>query len=536
MRLVVTALALLLGAACAESRTRSALAPPPPRDPAFAQGNLCARCHSVSPRASALYNRLGDDVSPHGLWRGTLMANSLRDPYFRAQFAREVELQPADEAQLGQLCLRCHTPMAHHQARLDGVALAPIAQLDADPLARDGVSCTVCHQAQPENLGQPASFSGQLEIRPEHTIFGPYPDPFAGPMRMQTGYTPTQGAHIQASALCGACHTLSTHHAPGAEAFLEQSPYLEWRNSVFSDEAGGGSESRTCQQCHMPDEGTLRIARNPGGRDFSIAPRTHVRAHAFLGGNAYVLDLLRTNRVELGVEAPVETLERAAAGTRRQLAQDTARVTIENTRREDGELRFDVHVENLTGHKFPAGYPSRRAWLEVEVRGGGHTLFLSGAADEHGRLRGVADERALPHRDTVEDASGVVVYEMRALDAQGARTTQLSRMASVAKDTRLLPRGWRADGPHAAETAPVGIEGDADFVGGGDVVHYRLKLPAGMEGRLGLFADLRYQTIPPAWVDDLRALDAQAARTFVRLYDTHPPEPESVGSAVFSLE
>ena len=44
-------------------------------------------------------------------------------------------------------------------------------------------------------------------------------------------------------------------------------------------------------------------------------------------------------------------------------------------------------------------------------------------------------------------------------------------MATRGKDNRLLPEGWRRDGPHAAQTMPVGIGNDFDFTGGGDTVH-----------------------------------------------------------------
>lgn len=527
-------IALLPLAACLD--TGAPAAAPVAREPAFARAELCARCHSASPRASALRNALGDDVSPHGLWQGTLMANALRDPYFRAQFARETESAPGAAAELGQLCLRCHAPLAHHQARLDGAPLAPIAELARDPLARDGVSCTLCHQARPEKLGTPESFAGRLEVRDEHRIYGPYPEPMGGPMRMQTGFAPEQGLHVQRAALCGACHTLETQHAVGAAPFPEQTPYLEWRNSVFSDEAGTSASSRTCQECHMPDEGAMRIARMPNGGDFNLPARPAVRAHSFVGGNAFVLGLLRTQRALLGVEAPEAALERAEAATRRQLAFDTARVEVLSPRRSGRELRFDVRVENLTGHKFPSGYPSRRAWLEVEVRGGGRTLFRSGGADERGRILGTLDERALPHVDRVRDPAQVVVYEMRAVDAEGARTTQLTRMARIEKDTRLLPRGWRPDGPHADVTRPIGVESDADFAGGEDLVHYALDLPADAGERLTIYVDLWYQSIPPGWVDDLRPLSAPEAQRFVQLYDSSPAQPESVARTARSLD
>lgn len=509
---------------------------------AFQHSSSCARCHSHSPTARALTTETGDDASPHGLWQASPMANSFRDPYWRAQMASEIERRPAERAAIEGLCLRCHAPMVSHQAALDGRELAAMESLISDPMAIDGVSCTVCHQATPELLGSEASFDGRLVIRDDKRIFGPYADPVPGPMRMNTGYTPTHAPHISSSALCGSCHTLRTEPSPDAAPFLEQAPYLEWRNSVYSTERGDaiadGGEARSCQDCHMADLGSMKIARMPTGDDFNIPVREGVRGHVLVGGNAWLLDLLAQNRAELAVAASESALLRAAAATRAQLAHRTAKLSIEAIERTATQLRFELAIENLAGHKLPSGYPARRAWLEVEIRGGGRTLFHSGAVDERGRLIGVADEFALPHVQVVRDASQVAVYEMVVADGVGKATTSLLSMSARIKDTRLLPKGWRADGPHADETAPVGVDGDADFLGGGDRVRFELS-PGALEpvaGPLTVIAWLRYQPMPPAWVAPLRASNTREARDFVRMYDAAKFQPETLALAIRVLD
>lgn len=495
---------------------------------AFATANGCSMCHSHSDRAAAMTSASGDDVSPYGLWQATMMANSFRDPYWRAQVSKEVAADPDRGAAIESLCLTCHGPMAHHSARLGGIEPPRIADAANDPLARDGVSCTVCHQAKPETLGTEASFGGRLDIGLDRKIYGPYEDPAFGPMRMHSGYTPTHGEHVKDSALCGSCHTLVTHHR--GVAFPEQTPYLEWRNSIFSDESGATETSRSCQQCHMPNLGDMRIARNPGGRDFNIALRPDYAAHTFLGGNAFMLDLFRANRDELDVRASDEALLRAARATRRQLADSTTRVTISEPVRDDGTLTFSVAIENLTGHKFPTGYPARRAWLEVDVRVGGESVFRSGASDERGRLIGIEDERSIPHPDVITSPGQVAVYEAIPVDPDGAPTTYLTRMVGYRKDTRLLPKGYRDDGPHADSTAQKGTGDDPDFRAGGDIVHFRVPLAADA-GKAQVVAWMRYQPVPPSWVDPLREVDTEEARRFVRMYDAASPVPETAGLA-----
>jgi hypothetical protein len=504
----------------------------------FTQARTCALCHSASENATALWSDSGDDVSPHGLWQATMMANSFRDPYWRAQVAKEVAAAGDDAegaARIEALCLTCHGPAAHHTARLAERESPGVLASAEDPLARDGVTCTVCHQARPDNLGDAESFSGNLDIRAEDRIYGPYERPFFRPMLMHTGYTATYGPHIRSSALCGSCHTLYTHHAEGSEAFAEQTPYLEWRNSVYSDEGVPADErpesARSCQECHMPDEGTMRIARNPRGFDFNIPAREGFRGHSFVGANAFMLDLLRENAEELGVEASAEALERGARATRKMLAHRSAAVSVEGLASDGEHVTFAVRVENRAGHKLPTGYPARRAWLRVQVRSGRDVVFESGGVDPDGRIRGLEDPLRSPHHDLIESPDQVQIYETIAADADGKPTTHLTRMATTAKDNRLLPVGWRVDGPHAEDTLPVGTEDDADFADGGDVVRFRV--PANVARKdLVVVVWLLYQPVPPHWVDALRGVGAEETERFVRMYDAADKGPETLALTV----
>ncbi len=59
---------------------------------------------------------------------------------------------------------------------------------------------------------------------------------------------------------------------------------------------------------------------------------------------------------------------------------------MENSER---ELHIDVLVENLTGHKLPTAYPSRRVWLHVAIHDrNGLTVFESGALNPDGSIQG----------------------------------------------------------------------------------------------------------------------------------------------------
>ncbi|MFK7738772.1 MAG: multiheme c-type cytochrome [Planctomycetota bacterium] len=490
----------------------------------------CAVCHIAAPGASAMKDGDDNDVSPYFTWQASLMANAFRDPYFRAQL--EKESAAAGEA-AQELCLRCHTPLVHHEAKRDGRPLPRLATAVEEMAADDGVSCTACHMMSPDKLGEPESYSGLQSYTDERVIYGPFDDVLAQPMQSLVAYTPKKGEHIRSSAMCATCHTLHTEHH-GAK-FAEQTPYYEWRNSEFNDEREGHDpdKTRSCQECHMPEVGTMRIARSPMGFDFrGTKPREGVRSHAFIGGNALMLDLLREHGDELYVEAEPEQFEALAAATRHQLRHDTATVAVSELARVNGRLDFSIDVQNLTGHKFPTGYPSRRAWLHIEVMVGSEVVFVSGAHDASGRLRGVDDALAIPHVQRIEKPADVQVYEMVAVDAESKATTHLTKMVARQKDNRLLPRGYESLGPHVEDIAPKGADGDGDFVGGGDRVACSIPLPADAPaGACRVVVRMLYQPVPPRWVDALRDVDGEAARRFVGYYDAKPRAPELVAEA-----
>lgn len=495
----------------------------------FATADGCARCHSAAPNAHAMRSPLGEDVSPHELWQGTMMANSFRDPYWRAQVAKECELDPERAPEVQALCLRCHAPMHHHTRVLGGQPSTTVAEASLDPLAQDGVSCAMCHQIRARHLGEETTFSGKARIGQGRVIYGPYEEPDSAPMLGMTRYAAVHGEHMRSSALCATCHTLVTSHQ--GQRFPEQTPFFEWRNSIYSNEAGETAESRTCQQCHMPDVGATRIARDPAGTDFLLKARDPYRAHAFVGGNALMLEILADNRERLDVRASKQSLQQMARATRRQLTTATVDVSIGPIEHQDSELRFQVRVANKTGHKFPTGYPARRAWLHIRIENEDGTVFDCGGFRRDGTILNVLSAHDTPHITRIESSYDVLIWELVPHDADGEPSTSLTTMAKRGKDNRLLPTGWRRDGPHADDTMPMGIGNDIDFVAGSDsvdvVVPYAMNSPTAT-----VIAWVHYQPIPPHWVEDLREVEAPECKTFVELYDAADKTPETVGAAV----
>ncbi len=505
----------------------------------FATADGCQSCHGGSDDALALRDSLGRDVSPWSLWQSGMHANAARDPFYRAQAVLESGriASATDRTALEDSCLACHSPMVYHAARLDGrVAPAPsvtdslggrpdslgglVAAL-SDPLGLDGVSCTSCHAASPNGWEGDAFFDGKIPYDKNRRLYGPHASPSAGPMVAHTAFTPAAGPHMKKSELCGSCHT----YRIGAEKLLVSSSYLEWR-------ATDPASRQECQECHFQPSHDRRIARSPLGRDFNLARRAAVGSHGSIGGNAYVLDLLRHNADELEVEAPLDDLRRAATAARVALLDRTAELEISEISRRDGSLLFDVRIENRTGHKLPTGFPSRRMWLMVEVRVGGQEVFVTGNVDETGRLVGIEEAALHPHRDVVRTPNHVPIYEAVPADSDGRPVTRLTQATQFAKDNRILPAGWWEGGPDGAATAPIGVGADPSFVAGHDVVRFELDVLTGTRGKATVIARLFYQAIPPRWIDTHRESQSVASKQFSRITKNTPPIPEVLGMRV----
>lgn len=529
--------------------------------PGLQLSRSCARCHSNAPSASAMRAAGGRGVAPYDLWQSTMMANAARDPLWRAAVSAEIAATPARRDEIERTCLSCHAPMADRVGLEDHGTGSLLHALDCQSelgeLARDGVSCTICHGIAPIGLGEGISFNAGFQLDDRRRLFGPHDAPFAMPMQALTGFTPTRASHIRSSALCGSCHTLETTaldaegHAVGAR-LLEQAPYLEWRNSAFNDElAAPGPSAASCQDCHVPTSDQdgqplrTRIARNPGGRDFPpTRPRSPFGRHLFVGGNTLVLGILRDHADELGVQASAEALQATRNATRRQLRERSARVSIQGVRRDPDGLAFDVLVENLAGHKLPTAHPTRRAWLRVRVHGpNGELLFASGATDDRGRIvddlgRPLPSELAggpVPrHRDTVRSPTDAAVYGAVMADSRGEPTHTLMRGARWLVDNRILPRGWSRGHPEAARTAPVGTDGDANFGPGRDRVRYECRFDS--PGPLTIEADLLYQPLSARWAAELMRCETPEVQVFSRLYETADRLPEVLATDSSSLE
>jgi len=548
--------------------------PSPSAPQGFLTSSQCLGCHSASKENMAFLFAEGPqppiNLSPYTEWRASMMGLAGRDPIFHAQLESEKTLRPSQAAFLDNTCYRCHGVMGQRQLESDKnqpfkhdmvYALPDDADGKYGALARDGVSCAVCHRVSKEELGMPATFTGKFKIDPPEVINGPYDQLITVPMKNATGITPRYGEHVKSSALCGSCHTVIlpvfdskgrpvTDQNGKPKEFHEQMTYPEWQNSVYQNEREPIKREavRTCQDCHMQREflGQQLVFRTANiedinypytdyrapDKDITVRVRDQYSRHTLLGINQFGLmmfeqfpDILGVRTADYMYGEAVPGLLTAQASGYDLARRETATIDITSLSRTDNYLEANVKIENLAGHGFPSGVGFRRAFLTFEaLDAAGKVVWASGRTNSVGAIvKGLGDEVLpteffydqvkrkqvfQPHYEVINDEGQVQIYEEVIADPQGKITTSFVGLDQVLKNNRLLPKGWRRDGPYGEFTAPHGdAERDPEYVNksgatGADRITYRVPLDDRTRAAVSVRVTLNYQAIPPSYLRD----------------------------------
>jgi cytochrome c553 len=442
----------------------------------FLTSNQCIGCHDATQNNASQPNmvypqiyttpqkqttEIDLNISPYGEWRASMMGLSGRDPIFYSQLETELSLHPEQKDHIVGTCLSCHGVMGQRQIELDKQGPFKLEYLDqvaswppaSQPyakygaLARDGVSCTVCHRITPEGLGTPASYTGRFKVGKPDEIYGPYEDVVTLPMTNALGLTPrrTKENQIRSSALCGSCHTVVLPVLNIGEKYSgnpfddskiktehEQNTYIEWLNSIYQNERPpiNPATVQTCQDCHMPskypsktgnqlqfkiasiEEDIFPVVDNRApDKDIHLQVRGTDAAepysrHTLLGINIFALEIFDQFSDTLGLVPsdpmagywgnPPPGLVLAKKSGLQLARNETAQVEILNVNRTFQGLTATVQVTNLAGHKFPSGVSFRRAFIEFRVDVAGKTYWVSGATNERGMIGTFQNNRFMP--------------------------------------------------------------------------------------------------------------------------------------------
>ncbi len=502
---------------------------PPDSNTWFSASGTCVMCHDT--HAIALRDLSGNDVAPVAQWRSTMLANASKDPFWRAKVKHEGLENPSHKEGLENVCTRCHAPMGMINAFINASGNYTLDDLYEDNLGKDGISCTVCHQI---NDFSDNRFSGHFGINTHKEIYGPFPNPVVEQMLANTGYTPVHNDQINNSRLCGSCHTLFTNSVfengeYTGSTFVEQALYHEWENSVYPEMNIG------CQTCHMPRiEEAIKITSRP----LFLPGRQPFGQHTFTGGNLFMLTLLQENHDELALHSEKDLLQMTIDRTRELLTTATVDLAIDEIITKDDTVFIHVSIQNKTGHKFPTGFPSRRAYVECLISSDTDTLFHSGKRGSRA-LTYFDTESFESHHEIIRHEDQVQIYEFVMGDTDGRVTTILERAHIPLKDNRLPPKGFSANHQNYDTVQVVGsASADADYFSGAGHERFTYAIPTSTVGaEATVRVAMYYETVPESWLQQLFAythLDDDIEQ-FSRMYKASDTPPVEIASDTKSI-
>lgn len=498
----------------------------------FTGSGNCVNCHNSDPEGVALVDENGVDVSPVKDWAPTMMANAAKDPFWRAKVQHETLVNPNIAADIENLCTDCHAPQGHSEYHMTGQGTHySMEYLLQDSLGLDGVGCIGCHGI--EDIGLRDSNNGNQPYNELSAAYGTFADPWSGPMIQFSGFSPVQSAHMGESEVCAGCHSLfvSTVDYDGEQTgntFFEQSTYHEWLNSSYDE------MEIECQECHMPDVGEVKVSNVPTW----LFPR-EFQAHHLVGGNAFMLRLMKQNADELDLSATDEQFDMVIDRTIDYLQEQSLELDVEHIGNEQDSAVFHVTLTNEVGHKFPSGYASRLLFVEFKVEDeNGNVLFHNGLLDENYEIIG-RDEGWEPHYDVIRSEEEVQIYEQVVGDFQDQPTTVLEQASYSIKDNRLVPLGYSmSHSTYDTTSIAGGVLADPNFNklngvegSGTDELEYRVELN-GYVGPITIETRIWYQSMPPRWMEMMFSWDDPEINAFKEMYDNADQTPILVSESI----
>ncbi|HEY8403448.1 MAG TPA: T9SS type A sorting domain-containing protein [Flavobacteriales bacterium] len=489
----------------------------------FQSAGRCDHCHGFDPAGIASVSGKAGDINVVDDWSSTMMANSAKDPYWRAKVSHEVTTYPHLQAEIENTCTRCHAPLGHYDALMSGAEHYSISEMLGDGVALDGVSCLACHQQLPQPTV--AQHTGKLFFNQDGHVYGQYISPLISPMAEYTGLSPEYASHISRSEVCAGCHSLITatvdeNGVVTDNQFIEQATWHEWLNSGYPE------MGVTCQACHMPQVDGPNVKLAVG---YNTEPRPNFSLHTLTGGNALMLRLLRDNREELDIYASESQFNETISKTVDLLQNQSLFVELNEVNRTADTLYVDVKLTNRTGHKLPSGYPSRRMSVHLALKDPlGNEIFRSGGFNEDFYETG--EDEVEPHYNIINSEDQIQIYEMVMGDEHGARTTLLNRAHHSIKDNRLVPFGFSTSHAQYDTTKIILGIADADFNygpqegSGSDIIHYHIPLN-GYTGPAEVDVKVWFQSVPPTWAQDLLEVSTPEINAFSTMFQNADRSP-----------
>lgn len=307
---------------------------------------------------------------------------------------------PLKHFKASRFCAGCHDPVP----LFSGAFSDPNYDLEKDPTAHEGITCTVCHAITNVN---------SVKGNGAYTIEEPLHYPFAFSDNPILKYLNRQLIKAKPSfhkktflkplhkteEFCSTCHKVHLPESLNAYKWLRGQNHYD--PFILSGVSGGGAMSfyyppqakNNCNDCHMP----LLESDDFAAKHFDpLGPRT-IHDHLFPAANTAVAHWKGE-----------EHKERIVA-EHQKLLKDCLRVDIFALRQGENLLAEPVHaplrpefpriqpgksyilevvIRTLTlGHHFTQGTAdSNEAWVELSMTAGDRVIGRSGAIDDHGQV------------------------------------------------------------------------------------------------------------------------------------------------------
>jgi hypothetical protein len=375
-------------------------------------------------------------------WSGNMMAHAPRDPLFNALLAVTTKYTMNLGLDVGEYCLRCHTPSGWLAGRSHELTVEALFGTDLD-----GVHCDFCHRSlDPLHPDSTAIVRGTVPGYGNGMyVVQMYNQPIRGARGSIAHSVPTVAdGFFRRSEFCGVCHDVSNPYLsvspqttpPHLQVPVERT-YSEWKLSWYASRGEAG----TCQACHMP--------RQPGYA--SSLPGTRYRldvaSHDFRGGNAFVPRAVADTWEGIDRSAIQEGVARTTWSLRTAAALEVAAGRL------DDSVVTLVRVTNHTGHKLPTGFPEgRQVWISVVGKNqNGDIVFESGTYDSvSGALRHD------PQLKVYHSVPGISTTLAAALGLPAGPSFHAALNDTMYFDNRIPPRGFRYEAFREHRAEPVG--------------------------------------------------------------------------------
>ncbi|MGH7491005.1 MAG: multiheme c-type cytochrome [bacterium] len=251
------------------------------------------------------------------------------------------------------------------------------------------------------------------------------------------------------SEFCGSCHEVVN-----PENVLVEETYSEW---VRASVAGMSAD---CQDCHMPLYAGEAAVGGP--------QRDRLHRHYFVGVDVPLVDF---PGADLQRQMTEDLLKSAAA----------LNVSHPPATRPGDTLALQVRIENLrAGHGLPSGVTAeRQMWIAVVARdAGGRVLYQSGQIDANGDLM---DQHSVLNPNADPD---LVIFRQTLRDENG-------------KEVLFF---WQAK---KVENNQIPLFSSQQAI-------YRIPVPREVTGPVSLEAKLRFRSLPPYFLRELKLGDLAA--------------------------